>query len=126
MDSLEETKEWEAAWKPQGEGLLQECLKTKGNTEAVSAVAVERFIGMESIFGMLILYGIAALMPEIRAWLKLPAMTVVLFRQKLEKRLLDYAKEKELDYEKAEKAAEQIVKKIDISKIKRFLGENSE
>ncbi len=54
----------------------------------------ERFIGWEALYSVLIYEAIKLFLPEIKAWLKLPAMQLALFRQNLEKKLKEYALEK--------------------------------
>ena len=80
----------------------------------------ERFLGWEALYFVLIYEGIKLFLPEIKAWLKLPAMHLALFRQKLEKKLKEYALEKELDYQKAEKAATRIVAAVDNNLLARL------
>ena len=80
----------------------------------------ERFIGWEALYGVLIYEAIKLFLPEIKAWLKLPAMQLALFRQNLEKKLKEYALEKELDYQKAEQAAARVVAAVDNSLLPRL------
>jgi hypothetical protein len=80
----------------------------------------ERFIGWEALYGILIYEAIKLFLPEIKEWLKLPAMKLALFRQNLEKKLKEYALEKELDYQKAEQAAARIVAAVDNNLLARL------
>ncbi len=80
----------------------------------------ERFLGWEAIYGVLIYEAIKVLLPEIKEWLKLPAIKLALFREKLEKKLKEHALEQELDYQKAEKAAERIVAAVDNNLLARL------
>ncbi|MFB3041290.1 MAG: hypothetical protein ACE1ZS_05725 [Candidatus Poribacteria bacterium] len=95
-------------WKP----LLDEVYETC-QAQAQEEPENERFMGWEALYGVLIYEGIKLCLPEIKAWLKLPAMQLALFREKLEKKLKEYALEKELDYQKAEQAAARIVAAVD-------------
>jgi hypothetical protein len=95
-------------WKP----LLDEVYETC-QAQAQEKPENERFIGWEALYFVLIYEGIKLFLPEIKAWLKLPAMHLALFRQKLENKLKEYALEQELDYQKAEKAASRIVAAVD-------------
>jgi hypothetical protein len=80
----------------------------------------ERFTGWEALYGLLIYEAIKLFLPEIKEWLKLPVMTLALFRQNLEKKLKEYALEKELDYQKAEKAAARVVATVDNNLLARL------
>ena len=102
-------------WKP----LLDEVYDTC-QAQAHEEPENERFIGWEALYGVLIYEGIKLFLPEIKAWLKLPAMQLALFRENLEKRLKEYALEKELDYQKAEKAAARIVAAVDNNLLARL------
>ena len=61
----------------------------------------ERFIGWEDTIYVLVGFGLKTLLPELKEWVKLGATAITLKRLEIKKRLLDFAKEKELDYEKA-------------------------
>ena len=90
---------------------LQEFIKEC--SEAKPASTDEKFVGWEDLIFVLAGIGLKALLPELREWLKLGAMTITTKRLELKKKLVDYAKQRELDYQEAEKAAGVIVGKID-------------
>ena len=81
----------------------------------------ERFIGWESLISVLVGSGLTLLLPELKEWVKLGATAITLKRLEIKKRLLDFAKEKELDYEKAEKAAGVIADKINEKNIGKLI-----
>lgn len=105
--------------KNEWETLLDEVYQTC-QAQAHEEPDNERFIGMEALYGVLIYAAIKLFLPEIKEWLKLPAMQLALFRQKLEDKLKEYALEQELDYQKAEKAAARIVAAVDNNLLARL------
>ena len=90
---------------------LQEFIKEC--SEAKPASTDEKFVGWEDIIFILAGIGLKALLPELREWVKLGAIVITTKRLELKKKLLDYAKQQELDYQAAEQAAGVIVEKID-------------
>jgi hypothetical protein len=60
-------------------------------------------------------------LPLLKDWLKLGVAGADLIRQKIKKRLIDYAYKKELDFPQAEKAAETIVNKISEKNIEKII-----
>ncbi len=102
-------------WTP----LLDEVYETC-QAQAHAAPENERFLGWEALYGVLIYEGNKLCLPEIKAWLKLPAMQLALFRENLEKKLKEYALEKELDYPKAEQTAARIVAAVDNNLLARL------
>ena len=81
----------------------------------------EKFIGWEDTIYVLVGFGLKTLLPEIKEWVKLGATAITLKRLEIKKRLLDYAKEKELDYEEAAKAAGTIADKISPKNIDKLI-----
>lgn len=73
----------------------------------------DKWVGWEETVYILVGFGLRTLLPELREWLKLGAMVVTLKRLEIKKRLLSYAREKELDFAQAEQAAGVIVERID-------------
>jgi len=78
-------------------------------------------IDWENLISVLIGSGLTLLLPELKEWVKLGATAITLKRLEIKKRLLDFAKEKELDYEKAEKAAGVIADKINEKNIGKLI-----
>ena len=105
--------------KNEWDSLLDEVYQTC-QAQAHEESENERFIGWEALYGVLIYEAIKLFLPEIKEWLKLPAMQLALFRQKLENKLKEYALEQELDYQKAEKAAARIVGAVDNNLLARL------
>ncbi len=64
------------------------------------------------IMTVLISQGLYIMLPEIREWLKLGVAVIALKRQELERKLQEYAREKELDYPTAEKAARIVADRL--------------
>ena len=79
----------------------------------------ERFIGWESLISVLVGSGLTLLLPELKEWVKLGATAITLKRLEIKKRLLDFAKEKEFDYEKA---ASVIADKINGKNINKLIS----
>jgi hypothetical protein len=102
-------------WEPLLDEIYEKC-----QVQVDEEPDTERFIGWEALYGLLIYEAIKLFLPEIQEWLKLPAMTLALFRQNLEKKLKEYALEKELDYQKAEKAAARVVAAVDNNLLARL------
>ncbi|MGJ8641472.1 MAG: hypothetical protein ACSHYA_18930 [Opitutaceae bacterium] len=109
---------FEHTWAPIGQELYEGLITSE---EAMDPHTAERSDALNGIYYVLTLIAIPALLPEIREWLKLPLISVALFRQKLENRLKEYAKEKELDYSKAEQAAAKITAKVDPAFFRRVI-----
>ena len=99
---------------------LQEFIKEC--SEAKPASTDEKFVGWENLIFVLVGIGLKVLLPELREWLKLGAIVITTKRLELKKKLLDYAKEHELDYQEAEKAAGVIVDKIDEKNISTLVA----
>ncbi len=83
----------------------------------------ERFVGWDAIVAILVYQGIKLLLPELKEWIKLGASAITLKRQEIRKKLSDYAKEKELDFPQAEKAASVIAEKINEENIGNIIKE---
>ena len=78
-------------------------------------------IGWEETISMLVGFGLRSLLPELKEWVKLGATAIALKRRDIADRLRRYAKEKELDYEKVEKAAGVIADKINGKNIGKLI-----
>lgn len=85
---------------------IKEC------SEAKPESTDEKFVGWEGLVGVLVGAGLKILLPELKEWMKLGASYISLKRQELKKKLIDYAKEKELDFPAAEKAAGVIADRV--------------
>ncbi|MBA3012952.1 MAG: hypothetical protein KKF12_05995 [Proteobacteria bacterium] len=81
----------------------------------------EKFIGWESLITILVYQGFLILLPELKEWLKLGAVAIVLKRKGLEKKLIEYAEKKELDFPQAEKAAACVSKRLDEETLKNIV-----
>ncbi len=81
----------------------------------------EKFIGWESLIGILVYQGFLILLPELKGWLKLGAVAIILKRKELEKKLIEYAVEKELDFPQAEKAAVGVSERLDEETLKKIV-----
>jgi len=103
-----------------GQSYLQEFIKEC--SEAKPASTDEKFVGWDNLIFVLVGIGLKVLLPELREWLKLGAIVITTKRLELKKKLLDYAKEHELDYQEAEKAAGVIVDKIDEKNISTLVA----
>jgi hypothetical protein len=82
----------------------------------------EKFLDWDTLMTILVYEGLIRLsLPLLKDWLKLGVAGADLMRQKIKKRLIDYAHEKELDFPQAEKAAEAIVNKISEKNIEKII-----
>jgi hypothetical protein len=82
-----------------------------------------KFVGLESIITILVYHGLKFLLPELKEWLKLGFSVVVIKRLEIEKKLKEYAVEKELDYKTASDASGIIVKNINEDNIGKIISE---
>lgn len=100
---------------------IKQCSQNKPEFEG------EKFIGWEQIIFTLIGFGLKAMVPELKEWIKLGAAAIALKRQELKEKLVEYAKEKELDFPTAELAAEEVSKNINADNITELIDslENS-
>ena len=73
--------------------------------------------GWESLVSVLVYEGMRLLLPELKEWLRLGATAIALKRQEIRARLIEFAREKELDFPQAEKAADTVSKSVDIKRI---------
>ena len=96
---------------------IQEC------SQAVESETSEKFVGWETILTVLVIGGLKMLLPELKEWLKLGATVITTKRLALQKRLEEYALEKELDFATAEKAAAVIANQINEENIGRIIRE---
>jgi hypothetical protein len=80
-----------------------------------------KFIEVDTVLTILIYQGLKILLPELREWIKLGFSKIVLKRIEIEKRLKDYALEKELDFKSAEKSAQKIAQNINEENIKTII-----
>lgn len=81
----------------------------------------EKFIGWENLIYILVGYSLRLLLPELKKWMKLGAETIAIKRLEIKKKLVDYAKERELDFPQAEIAAEVIADKIDRENLDKII-----
>jgi len=81
----------------------------------------EKSIGWESLITVLVYQGFLILLPELKEWLKLGAVAIVLKRKELEKKLIEYAEKKELDFPQAEKAAACVSERLDEKTLKSIV-----
>lgn len=88
--------------------------------------AEKKFIDMDTVVAILVFQGLKVLLPEIKEWIKLGLSAIVLKRMEIEKRLKDFALEKELDYRTAEKASKKIAANINEKNIKNIISELEE
>ncbi|GEM_PF-2277262 len=82
----------------------------------------EKIIGFEAVLTILVYEVVRPMMPEIRKWIELAIIPIDLKRQEIRKKLEEYALERELDFEQAEKAANAIVKNFSVDKLKKLAG----
>lgn len=85
-----------------------------------------KLIGLDDIVVVLVLQGLLTLcLPILREWIALPITALNLkemeLRTRIKKKLMDYARNKNLDYESAEKAAHAITDKLSADTIKKLL-----
>ncbi len=100
---------------------IKECMNEYTETTPESTgdkLALEAIV---SLFSILVYHGIKILLPEIKEWAKLGAAKIALKRQELEKKLLTYAEEKELDYEAAKKAAGIVTRRITEKNVEKII-----
>ncbi|MCG8607464.1 hypothetical protein MJD09_21090 [bacterium] len=71
-----------------------------------------RAIGWEEVVFTLVGVGLKAILPELKEWIRLGTTAITVKRLEIKKRLTDYAREKKLDLQEAEKAAGVIADKI--------------
>jgi hypothetical protein len=81
------------------------------------------FVGWEALVAILVYQGLKVLLPEIKEWIKIGALKIVLKRQEIKKRLIEYAKEKELSFPEAEQTASVIAEKISEENIEGIVRE---
>ena len=81
----------------------------------------QKFAGWEELVFTLVGFGLKMILPEIKEWIKLGAMPIIMKRLEIKKKLIDYAIEKELDFPAAEKAAEAISNRIDDENIGKLV-----
>ena len=96
--------------------LVDDCI------ESVEYEDKDKFIGWESIISVLVYQGLLILLPELKEWLKLGASVIVLKRQEIKKKLVEYAAEKELDFPQAEIAAGKVAERLDEEKVKQVIA----
>ena len=72
----------------------------------------EKFIGWEGLVSVLVYEGIKIILPELKEWVKMGATLITAKRLELRQKLVAYAKEKELDFPQAERAAGVITDRI--------------
>ena len=89
-------------------------LKNFAHEAAQEKPDTERFrsLGWEEVVFTLVGVGLKAILPELKEWIKLRASAIGVKRLEIQKRLTDYAREKKLDMQEAEKAAGVIADKI--------------
>jgi hypothetical protein len=97
------------------ENFVKECSETQLETTG------EKFVSWETLFTILVYEGLRLLLPELKEWVRLGAAAVAMKRQELKKQLVAYAKEKELDFPAAEKAAAAIADKINEKTLGRIV-----
>jgi hypothetical protein len=106
---------------PVSDQLIKECAESLSREKSN-----DKFIGWETLVSILVYEGLRAMLPEIREWIKLGATTITLKRLELRKKLADFAKQKELEFPQAEKAAAAIADRIDFSRIASELKKTSD
>ncbi len=82
----------------------------------------EKFIGWEGLLFTLVGFGLKALVPELKEWIKLGTSAIAIKRLEIKKKLIDYAEKKELDFPAAEKAAEVISNNINEENITKIIN----
>ncbi len=103
--------------KPVIDNFIKEC------TQEIPKQTNEKFIGWETLVTILVIEGIKIILPEVKEWVKLGATVITMKRLELKKKLMEFAKEKELDYQEAEKAAAVISEKINEENLARIVNE---
>ena len=71
-----------------------------------------KLFDFDTVLTILVFQGLKMCLPELKAWVKLGFSAIATQRLALEKKLKDYALEKELDYQQAEQVAEAIAQNI--------------
>jgi hypothetical protein len=94
------------------EQFVKECAESAGQKSG------EKFVGWESLIAVLVYQGLKLLLPQIKEWFKLGTAVMVLKRQEIKKKLVQYAVEKELDFPQAERAAEVVSDRLDDNTLK--------
>lgn len=82
----------------------------------------KKFIGWETLITLLIYEGIRTFLPEIREWFKLGMTVITLKRLEIRKKLIEFAKKKELEFPQAEKAAKKVSDRLDDAMLKRIMS----
>ncbi len=72
----------------------------------------EKFVGWEGLIITLVGVGLTVALPELKEWVRLGAQASSVIRQKLKKKLIEYAAEHELDFPAAEQAAELVAERV--------------
>ena len=83
----------------------------------------KKFIDIDSIVAILVYQGLKILLPELKEWIKLGFSKIVLKRLEIQKRLENFAREKELDFKIAQRATEKMVKHINEKNINSIIHE---
>ncbi len=97
------------------QNFIKDCMESIDDKEK------DRFIGWESLFSILIYQGLLIMLPELKEWLKLGAASIVLKRQEVKKKLIEFAAENELDFPQAENAAVKVADRLDENTIKQVV-----
>ena len=82
---------------------------------------VERSDAVAYVTLILVAEGLRVMLPELQEWLALGATAIALKRQEIEQKLMNYAKEKELDYTVAKKSAAIVAKRLDEKTLKTIV-----
>ncbi|MBT34134.1 MAG: hypothetical protein CMO01_31105 [Thalassobius sp.] len=88
----------------------------------IDSASDEKFVGWETIATILVFQGIPIILPELKEWVKLGMAAVALKRLEIEKKLIDLATEKELDYELAKKTATKVSDNITKDNVKKLIS----
>lgn len=83
----------------------------------------KKFMDADAVITFLVLHGLKILLPELKEWVKLGFLKITLWRLKIEKKLKDYALEKELDFKTAQIASQKIAQNINENNIKNIITE---
>jgi hypothetical protein len=89
----------------------------------ITTAAGKKFIDIDTVVTILVFQGLKMLLPEIKEWVKLGFSKIVLKRLEIEKRLKDYALEKELDFQTVAQATEKIAQNINENNISGIINE---
>jgi hypothetical protein len=98
------------------ENFVSECAALQPEATA------EKFIGWEPLISILVFEGLKLILPELKEWVKLGATVVTMKRQELQKKLVEYARDKELDFPAADKAAEAVASRINQENLGRIVS----